>query len=125
MKESANEFVGGCLPQPVLENVSQRFRLLSDPSRLRLINLLHVHGEMSVGELVEQSHLAYASVSKHLALLRAHGSLQRRREGTRIYYSIVDPWMGQLCQVVCNSLQEDWEGWGKMLDSTFEEPTGR
>jgi DNA-binding transcriptional ArsR family regulator len=107
----------GGLPQPVIDRVSERFRLLSDPSRLRLINELHVGGELSVGELVERSGLAYATVSKHLALLRAHGSLQRRREGTRIYYTIVDPWIGDLCRVVCQSLREDWESWGMSLES--------
>jgi DNA-binding transcriptional ArsR family regulator len=104
------------LPQPVIERVSERFRLLSDPSRLLLINELHANGELSVGELVQRSGLAYATVSKHLALLRAHGSLQRRREGTRIYYSLVDPWIADLCRVVCKSLREDWASWGLSLE---------
>jgi DNA-binding transcriptional ArsR family regulator len=108
---------GEVLPQAVLDRVSERFRLLSDPSRLRLINELHANGELSVGELVQRSGLAYATVSKHLALLRAHGSLQRRRDGNRIYYSITDPWIGELCEVVCRSLREDWASWGLALES--------
>jgi DNA-binding transcriptional ArsR family regulator len=108
------------LPQSVIERVSERFRLLSDPSRLRLINELHAHGELSVGDLVERSGLSYASVSKHLALLRTHGSLQRRRDGTRIFYSIGDPWIGELCEVVCRSLREDWASWGIALESMLE-----
>jgi len=111
----------GTLPQPVLDRVSERFRLLSDPSRLRLINELHARGEMSVGELVERSGLSYATVSKHLALLRAHGSLTRRRDGTRIYYSIADPWIGELCEVVCRSLREDWASWGLTLESMLDQ----
>lgn len=111
----------GSLPQPVLDRVSERFRLLSDPSRLRLINELHAHGEMSVGELVERSGLSYATVSKHLALLRTHGSLTRRRQGTRIFYAITDPWIGELCEVVCKSLREDWSSWGLALESMLGE----
>lgn len=106
------------LPQPVIERVAERFHLLADPSRLRLINELHAGGELSVGELVQLSGLAYATVSKHLALLRAHGSLRRRRDGTRMYYSIVDPWIEQLCSVVCQSLREDWESWGIALEDS-------
>jgi DNA-binding transcriptional ArsR family regulator len=121
MKETdARQLSALTLPQPVIERVSERFRLLSDPSRLRLINELHAHGELSVGELVQRSGLSYASVSKHLALLRTHGSLQRRRDGTRIFYSISDPWIGELCEVVCRSLREDWATWGIALESMFD-----
>jgi DNA-binding transcriptional ArsR family regulator len=114
----------GALPQPVLERVSERFRLLSDPSRLRLINELHAGGEMSVGQLVERSGLSYATVSKHLALLRTHGSLTRRRSGTRVYYELADPWIGELCEVVCRSLREDWSSWGLALESMFAKEAG-
>lgn len=115
--DQQNPLIEAPLPQPVLERVSERFRLLSDPSRLRLINELHAHGELSVGELVERSGLSYASVSKHLALLRMHGSLKRRRDGTRIFYAINDPWIGELCEVVCRSLREDWASWGMALET--------
>ena len=79
------------LPPAVIERIADRFRLLSDPSRLRLVNALHVDGELSVGELVEHAGVTYGAVSKQLALLRSHGVLARRREGTRIYYRIIDP----------------------------------
>jgi DNA-binding transcriptional ArsR family regulator len=110
------------LPQPVIDRVAERFHLLADPSRLRLVNELHASGELCVRDLVERSGLSYATVSKHLALLRAHGSLQRRRDGTRMYYAIVDPWIGELCSVVCKSLREDWESWGIALELEMAAP---
>jgi len=108
------------LPPPVIERVAERFRLLADPSRLRIVNELHANGELSVGELVERVELSYGTVSKHLALLRAHGSLGRRRAGTRIYYEIVDPSLADLCDAVCKSLRNDWASWGVTLESLGE-----
>jgi ArsR family transcriptional regulator len=104
------------LPVPVIERVAQRFRLLGDPSRLRIVNELHANGELSVGDLVERVGLSYGTVSKHLALLYAHGSLARRRSGTRIYYEIQDPTLSDLCSAVCKSLRDDWESWGVRIE---------
>lgn len=108
------------LPVAVIERVADRFRLLSDPSRLRIVNELHSSGELCVGELVRRVGLSYGTVSKHLALLRAHGSLARRRDGTRIYYQIDDPSLADLCDAVCKSLRNDWASWGLTLESVDE-----
>lgn len=113
------------LPAKVLEIVADRFRLLADPSRLRIVNQLHARGELSVGELVDSVGLSYGTVSKHLALLRAHGSLRRRREGTRMYYEITDPSLTELCDAVCRSLRRDWESWGQSLEPSAESDAGR
>ena len=50
--------------------VSERFKALSDPARLRLLSALRP-GDRSVGELVEQTGLSQANASKHQALLHA------------------------------------------------------
>ena len=109
------------LPLPVIERVADRFRLLSDPTRLRLVNELHSSGEMMVGELVERLELSYASVSKQLAMLRAHGTVARRREGTKVFYRIVDPSLDEVCNVVCKSLRDHWASWGVEIEATLED----
>ena len=108
------------LPPAVIERIADRFRLLSDPSRLRLVNALHVDGELSVGELVEHAGVTYGAVSKQLALLRSHGVLARRREGTRIYYRIIDPSMSDLCDAVCKGIRDDWARWGAALEQDLD-----
>jgi ArsR family transcriptional regulator, arsenate/arsenite/antimonite-responsive transcriptional repressor len=105
------------LPGPVLERVADRFKLLGDPTRLRLVNELHAEDELSVGDLVERVGMSYGAVSKQLALLRSHGLLTRRREGNRIYYRIGDPSVNELCDAVCKSVREDWEAWGAQLEA--------
>ena len=112
----APDFSSQQLPPAVIERVSDRFRLLGDPTRLRLVNALHVEGELSVGELVQRVGTSYGAVSKQLALLRSHGVLARRREGTRIYYRINDPSLSDLCDAVCKGIREDWARWGATLE---------
>lgn len=113
---SIPDFSNQQLPAAVIERVADRFRLLGDPTRLRLVNALHVDGELSVGELVERVGMTYGAVSKQLALLRSHGVLARRRDGTRIYYSIIDPSLSDLCDAVCKGIRDDWARWGAALE---------
>ncbi len=75
MRSNTPDFSAGALPLAVIERVSDRFRLLGDPTRLRLVNALHVDGELSVGELVERVGMSYGAVSKQLAMLRSSGLL--------------------------------------------------
>lgn len=105
------------LPLAVIERVADRFRLLSDPTRLRLVNEMHASGELTVGDLVERLEISYATASKQLAMLRAHGTVARRREGTKVYYRIVDPSLEELCNGVCKSLREHWASWGIALET--------
>jgi len=85
-------------------------------SLLALVNALHVETELSVGELVDRVGISYGAVSKQLALLRSHGVLAKRREGTRIFYRITDPALSDLCDAVCKSIRDDWAHWGRDLE---------
>jgi ArsR family transcriptional regulator len=105
----------------VIERVADRFRLLGDPTRLRLVNELHASGELTVGELVERLEISYGSASKQLAMLRAHQTVGRRREGTKVFYRIVDPSLDEVCNVVCKSLREHWATWGIELEAALDD----
>lgn len=112
------------LPSAVIERVADRFRLLGDPTRLRLVNELHVHGELTVGALVERVGSSYGAVSKGLALLRSHGVVARRRDGNRIHYRISDPSLSELCDVTCRGLRNDWQRWGADLERQLTDTDG-
>lgn len=71
------------------EALAERLRLLSEPTRLRLLDLLE-QGEASVGELTERLGCTQANVSKHLALLADAGVIHRRRDGLYCYYALAD-----------------------------------
>ncbi|HEY8863863.1 MAG TPA: metalloregulator ArsR/SmtB family transcription factor, partial [Candidatus Dormibacteraeota bacterium] len=66
----------------------------------------HAAGEVPVGELADRSGLTRTNLSQHLSRLAAAGLVGRRREGTTIYYRVVDESLGELCDLVCASLRE-------------------
>lgn len=93
------------LPPNLLEHVADRFRMLSDANRLRIIDELREAGELNVGELVERLDMSQANVSKHLRLLHQAGILDRRPQGTSAFYSVSDPTISDLCDLVCARLR--------------------
>ncbi|MEP7336985.1 MAG: metalloregulator ArsR/SmtB family transcription factor [Acidobacteriota bacterium] len=88
-----------------LQLVAARFKVLSDPMRLRILQLLE-DGETGVSALAEAVESTQPNVSKHLKILQDAGMLARRQEGNTVFYSIADESVFQLCEVVCSSLQE-------------------
>lgn len=88
--------------------ISQRFRVLSDPMRLKILYNLQA-GEMSVGEIVERTEGSQSNISKHLSLLLTHGMVHRRREGTSVFYSVADGSVFALCDNVCGGIESDLE----------------
>ncbi len=99
----------------MLELVAQRFRLLSDPMRLRILHHLR-SGERSVGQLVDATGASQPNVSKHLSTLKIHGLVRRRQEGNMAYFSIGSPFVFDLCNSVCGNMQEEWKERQSLLD---------
>lgn len=84
----------------LFERVSSYFALLSEPTRLKILNSL-CHGERSVSEIVEHTGASQPNVSRHLNLMYSRGALKRRREGAVIFYSVADETVVTLCRTVC------------------------
>ena len=85
--------------------IAERFRVLGEPMRLKLLHALQ-GGERSVGDLVAATGAGQANVSKHLQLLYHQGFVERRKEGVTIFYRIADPHVFDLCEMVCGGIQE-------------------
>lgn len=92
------------LTDEALEMIAARFKLLSDPTRLKILKTLE-SGEMSVTELVETTKCGQANISKHLGTLLDAGIVARRKEGLNAFYSIADETIFDLCETVCNRLE--------------------
>lgn len=97
------------------ELIAKRFLALSDPTRLRIIDLLRVREEASVGELTEALGTSQQNVSKHLATLRAEGFVKRRKEGTSALYALSDPAVVELCDRVCGGIEAQLAALGQAL----------
>lgn len=91
------------VPAEVVQQVAEYFGVLSEPMRLRLLNLLR-DGEKCVQDLVEATQTSQANVSKHLKVMLQAGILNRRSEGTSAYYSVSDDLIFELCNLVCDRL---------------------
>ncbi len=89
----------------MIELIAKRFRMLGEPFRLRLLQQLQT-GEKTVNDLVAALDGNQPNVSKHLALLYDSGLVGRRREGTSVLYSISDPMVFKLCDLVCRNAAE-------------------
>lgn len=70
--------------------VAKHFRGLGDPIRLRILELLRVEGELTVGQIVERLGIAQPKVSNHLACLRWCGFIEARREHRTVFNKISD-----------------------------------
>lgn len=96
------------LPPEALEQVAAYFQALSEPTRLRILNLLRA-GERNVGELAQLTGYTSANVSRHLSFLTQQGLVRREGRGTAVYYSIADPSVYTLCDVVCGNIARQHE----------------
>ncbi len=79
--------------------VAKYFRGLGDPTRVRILESLLAHDELSVGDLVEMLHQPQPKVSNHLACLRWCGFVETRREHPSVYYRIADDRVSKLLAI--------------------------
>lgn len=89
----------------MLNLIARRFKTMGEPLRLRLLQRLQ-EGAATVNELAEAANTSQPNVSKHLAILHDAGLIARQREGNSVLYSISDPLVFKLCDLVCRSETE-------------------
>lgn len=94
--------------------IAERFRALAEPARLQILDRLRT-GETTVSELVDDTGLGQANVSKHLQLLHGMGFVRRRKEGLFVYYALADKSVFQLCDVMCGRLETEMKARQKLL----------
>ena len=92
------------LPDRLVELIAQRFRVLGEPMRIRLLDRLRA-GEASVGELQGALGASQQNVSKHLGILHEAGMVSRTKQGNTIVYAISDPGVFELCDQVCGGIR--------------------
>lgn len=94
------------MPDEMLDAVSNRFKLLSEPMRLKILRTL-CEGERTVQEIVKEVSASQANISKHLALMHDNGVVNRRKEGLKCYYRIADDSIVYACFLISKSVVEN------------------
>ncbi|HEX6460694.1 MAG TPA: metalloregulator ArsR/SmtB family transcription factor, partial [Thermoleophilaceae bacterium] len=92
------------LPDPLVEVIAERFRVLGEPMRIRLLDRLR-DGAATVQELQDATGASQQNVSKHLGVLLRAGIVGRTKEGNYARYSIADETVFLLCEEVCGGLR--------------------
>lgn len=78
------------MPETLRQFKAGIFQALGHPTRIAIVEILR-DGEMMAGRLIERLGLEQANASQHLTLLRSRGILVNRKEGSHVYYSVRDP----------------------------------
>jgi DNA-binding transcriptional ArsR family regulator len=86
-----------------IERVSDIFKVLSEPMRLKLLDSLRI-GEKNVTALIKLTGSQQANVSKHLGIMRKAGVVSARRKGLNVFYSVKEKRFFTLCDSICDYL---------------------
>ena len=92
------------LSEPLVDLIARRFRVLGEPTRIRLLDLLREH-DATVTELHEALGASQQNVSKHLGVLLQAGIVRRTKQGTSARYALADDGVFALCEHVCGGLR--------------------
>jgi DNA-binding transcriptional ArsR family regulator len=91
---------------PELYRIKADFcKTLADPTRQMMIAELR-SGEKTVGQIAEALEIIQSAASHHLAILRSKGVVRARRDGSNVYYSLVNPEIGEACDMVQDILMK-------------------
>ncbi len=92
------------LPAPLVELIAQRFRVLAEPMRIRLLDALR-EAPATVQQLEQATGASQQNISKHLGVLLRSGMVSRSKQGNFSLYAIADEGVFELCEQVCGGLR--------------------
>lgn len=90
----------------LLPQVADMFKLMGDPSRLRIL-VLCLHGPVAVGDMAAQLDLSPSLVSHHLRLLKAARLVRAERRGKQVFYSADDHHIQHVVEDMLDHAAED------------------
>jgi DNA-binding transcriptional ArsR family regulator len=106
------------LSEPLIELITQRFRVLAEPMRIKLLDQLR-GGDATVTELQEALGATQQNVSKHLGILHTAGMVTRTKDGNRVRYGIADDGVFELCEQVCGGVRRQLHELDAVLHQTL------
>ncbi|MDD3199799.1 MAG: metalloregulator ArsR/SmtB family transcription factor [Eubacteriales bacterium] len=95
-------------PESFIE-LAEILKAIAHPQRLCIVKTLCEKDHLNVGDMQHCLGEAQATVSQHLIRLKAAKIITGKREGTNIYYSIIDERARNLVKAVINEYFSDEE----------------
>lgn len=87
-------------PKETYQHNAQIYRILANPKRLEILNILREYGPLPVSELREGLNISKANLSQHLSILRTAGLIQNVSDDHAISYKITDPRIVEPCRII-------------------------
>lgn len=103
------------LPEPLLDLdsaavLAERFKLLADAGRLRMVYALLETGELCVSDLAEAVEVSESATSHQLRQLRLAGLVRARKQGREVFYRVADSHVRLLLDVAVEHYLHRHEG---------------
>ena len=105
------------LPEPLVELIAQRFRILGEPMRIRLLDALR-DGPLTINELAGAVGASQQNVSKHVGVLAQAGLIGPEKVGTRVRCYVADDSVFELCEQVCGGMRRQVAQLDQVLSGT-------
>ncbi|MGH3682501.1 MAG: ArsR/SmtB family transcription factor [Natronosporangium sp.] len=100
---------------PLYQAKAEFFKTLGHPARIRILELL-AEREHAVSELLPQVGIEAAHLSQQLSVLRRANLVVTRRDGSAVFYSLVNPQAAELLRVARRLLTEVLASQAELLD---------
>lgn len=104
------------LPPMGLGMVADFFKVLSEISRIQILCSLK-KGPKNVTEIIAETGLGQANVSKHLKILTQAGMVKREPQGVNVFYEIANPFLFQICDLVCEIIVDQIQAKNQQFES--------
>ncbi|MFZ0273269.1 MAG: metalloregulator ArsR/SmtB family transcription factor [Acidobacteriaceae bacterium] len=93
------------MPDSLRQFKAEIFQALAHATRIAIVDLLR-EGELAAGTLTERLRLEQANLSQHLAVLRARQIVNARRAGNQVFYSVRDPLIWKMLDLMRRYFQK-------------------
>ncbi len=97
------------MPDSLHRFKAEVFQALAHPTRIAIVELLR-DGPVSAGKLIEQLGIEQANASQHLSVLRAKQIVLNRKEGNQVLYSLRDPILSEVLDIMRRYFQAHISG---------------
>ena len=104
------------MPETLRQFKANIFQALAHPTRIAIVELLR-DGELPVSIIIERLGLEPANASQHFAVLKSKNIVINRKEGTQVFYSVRDPLLIEVLDVMRRYFQAHVEEAVAMLNS--------